>query len=34
MTNNIGQMTEALGFDPDLTSASLALFSAAQGAGR
>ena len=31
MTNNIGQMTEALGFDPGLTSASLALFSAAQG---
>ncbi len=34
MTNNIGQMTEALGFDPDLTSASLALFSAAQAASR
>ena len=34
MTNNIGQMTEALGFDADLTPASLALFSAAQAASR
>jgi len=34
MTNNIGQMTEALGFSSDLTPASLALFSAAQGASR
>ncbi|KAL7540644.1 hypothetical protein ACHAWF_006746 [Thalassiosira exigua] len=34
MTNNIGQMTEALGLMPDLTPASLALFSAAQGASR
>lgn len=34
MTNNIGQMTESLGFDPGLTPASLALFSAAQGASR
>jgi len=34
MTNNIGQMTEALGFDSDLTPASLALFSAAQAASR
>mmetsp|Transcript_11577 Transcript_11577/g.24694 ORF Transcript_11577/g.24694 Transcript_11577/m.24694 type:complete len:810 (+) Transcript_11577:551-2980(+) len=34
MTNNIGQMTEALGFPSDLTPASLALFSAAQGASR
>jgi len=34
MTNNIGQMTEALGFSADLTPASLALFSAAQGASR
>jgi len=34
MTNNIGQMTEALGFDPAMISASLALFSAAQGASR
>ena len=29
-----GQMTEALGFSADLTPASLALFSAAQGASR
>lgn len=34
MTNNIGQMTEALGFDSATTSSSLALFSAAQGASR
>lgn len=34
MTNNIGQMTEALGFDSNLTPASLALFSAAQAASR
>lgn len=34
MTNNIGQMTEALGLPSDLTPASLALFSAAQGASR
>lgn len=34
MTCNIGQMTEALGFDSDLTPASLALFSAAQAASR
>jgi MFS family permease len=34
MTNNIGQMTEALGFDADLTPASIALFSAAQAASR
>ena len=34
MTNNIGQMTEALGFDSDITPASLALFSAAQAASR
>lgn len=34
MTTNIGQMTEALGLSPDLTSASLALFSASQGASR
>ena len=34
MTNNIGQMTEALGFDANLTPASLALFSAAQAASR
>ncbi|KAL3797584.1 hypothetical protein ACHAW5_003303 [Stephanodiscus triporus] len=34
MTTNIGQMTEALGFDHATTSASLALFSAAQGASR
>ncbi|KAL7436178.1 hypothetical protein ACHAXM_005047 [Skeletonema potamos] len=34
MTNNIGQMTEALGFEADLTPASLALFSAAQAASR
>ncbi|KAL3805369.1 hypothetical protein HJC23_009076 [Cyclotella cryptica] len=34
MTCNIGQMTEALGFDSDITPASLALFSAAQGASR
>ena len=34
MTNNIGQMTEALGFDPVITPASLALFSAAQAASR
>ena len=34
MTNNIGQMTESLGFDPATTASSLALFSAAQGASR
>lgn len=34
MTNNIGQMTEALGFDSSLTPASLTLFSAAQAASR
>ncbi|KAL9189797.1 hypothetical protein ACHAXT_009472 [Thalassiosira profunda] len=34
MTNNVGQMTEALGFSSNLTPASLALFSAAQGASR
>ena len=34
MTNNIGQMTESLSFDPAATSSSLALFSAAQGASR
>ena len=34
MTNNIGQMTESLGFDPATTTSSLALFSAAQGASR
>lgn len=34
MTNNIGQMTEALGFDADITPASLALFSASQAASR
>jgi hypothetical protein len=34
MTTNIGQMTQALGFDHSTTSASLAFFSAAQGASR
>lgn len=34
MTTNIGQMTQALGFDHTTTSASLAFFSAAQGASR
>ncbi|KAL3789372.1 hypothetical protein ACHAWO_011536 [Cyclotella atomus] len=34
MSCNIGQMTEALGFNSDITPASLALFSAAQGASR
>jgi hypothetical protein len=34
MTTNIGQMTQALGFDHATTSASLAFFSAAQGASR
>jgi len=34
MTNNAGQMVEALGFPPAVTSASLALFSVAQAVGR
>ena len=34
MTNNIGQMTESLSFDPASTSSSLALFSAAQESPR
>lgn len=33
-TNNMGQMVESLGFAPVVTSASLALFSVAQAAGR
>jgi hypothetical protein len=33
-TNNMGQMVESLGFAPVVTSASLALFSVAQSAGR
>uniref|UniRef100_A0A7R9ZER6 Nodulin-like domain-containing protein n=1 Tax=Pseudictyota dubia TaxID=2749911 RepID=A0A7R9ZER6_9STRA len=34
MTNNLGQMAEALRLDPDTAPAALALFSAAQAAGR
>jgi hypothetical protein len=33
-TNNLGQMVESLGFSPVVTTASLALFSVAQAAGR
>jgi hypothetical protein len=33
-TNNMGQMVESLGFDPSVTSASLAFFSVAQAASR
>jgi MFS family permease len=33
-TNNLGQMVESLGFSPVVASASLALFSVAQAAGR
>jgi len=34
MTNNVGQMVEALRLDPDTAPAALAIFSAAQAAGR